>query len=123
MMLAALLAAALAAGQTPQDDAPAGARYVANGSEPFWTLIIYDDRITLSGVEEDELAFPTVSPRPIRGIRTWRSRAGGRTISIEARNAPCEDEATQIYADTVRIRVDGRVLNGCGGRLVRGIEE
>lgn len=123
MSAAALLIAALLGGQTPQEPPPPGARYMASGSEPFWTLVIYDDRTTLSGVADEELVFPRARQSVLRGVRHWQARGGARAVRIEARRARCETEAAEIYADTVRVHFEDRVLTGCGGRLIRGIEE
>jgi uncharacterized membrane protein len=99
--------------------------YQALGSEPFWGLTIGDDLIVLDGgldregaEEAGPVTWPRTLPRTVDGVRTWRSGEGTRVINIEARPGPCTTEGQEIYEDHVRVRLDGRELEGCGGRLI-----
>jgi uncharacterized membrane protein len=99
--------------------------YSAVGHDPFWSLAIGDDAIVLSlppapGSREILSArYPRVLPRTVDGIRSWESGEGTAVISVEARNGPCTGSRGTRYADSVRIRLSGRELQGCGGRLLR----
>jgi len=103
-------------------------RYSALGHDPFWMVTIGDDRIVLrlghDGGEEaeeyDDVAFPRTLPRTQGGFRTWESRDGTAVIAIQARAGPCRGSGGRVYEDHVRVRLSGRELSGCGGRLVRG---
>jgi len=95
-------------------------RYQAMGAEPFWLLNIGDDRIVLrSSGQDGEAIWPRTMPRTEGGARIWQSGEGVQAIMIEARPGPCETESDRVYADRVRIRLGGRELAGCGGRLLR----
>jgi uncharacterized membrane protein len=114
-----LLLAACAAG--PQPYAPVrNVRYQALGAEPFWFLAIGDDRIVLRTSEGGEAIWPRTMPRMEGGTRIWQSGDGVQVITVEARPGPCETEGEEVYADHVRVRLSGRELEGCGGRLMRG---
>ena len=116
--LPGLLLAACATG--PQPYAPVdNVRYQALGAEPFWYLAIGDDRIVLRTSEGGEAVWPRTMPRMEGETRIWQSGDGVQVISIEARPGPCETEGEEVYADHVRVRLSGRELIGCGGRLLR----
>ena len=99
-------------------------RYAAHGDHPFWMVTIGDDRIVLRTTGPDPLSsqppvvFPRTLPRTVDGVRTWQSGSGTAVISIEARPGPCEGWASRLYEDHVRVRLSGRELTGCGGRVV-----
>jgi uncharacterized membrane protein len=119
----ALLAGCAAA---PRPYAPvADVSYSAVGHDPFWSLAIGDDAIVLSlppaPGSRDILSqrYPRVLPRTLDGVRRWESGEGAAVISVEARNGPCTGSRGTRYADTVRVRLSGRELQGCGGRLIR----
>lgn len=119
LVLPALLAGACTTSSDPY--APVrNVRYQAMGAEPFWLLAIGDDRIVLRSSDPGgETVWPRTLPRIEGGVRTWQSGEGVAVISIEARPGPCETEGEEVYADTVRVRLSGRELTGCGGRLLR----
>lgn len=124
MKIAALLPLLLVAGceTMPRPYAPvATIRYQALGAEPFWTLAIGDRRIVLrTGGETGDATWPRTLPRTEGGVRIWQSGEGTSVIGIEARAGRCIGAGGQVYEDHVRVRLSGRELTGCGGRLVRG---
>ncbi|HWT11361.1 MAG TPA: hypothetical protein VN231_01260 [Allosphingosinicella sp.] len=102
-------------------------RYSAIGQEPFWLATIGDDRIVLrlgrggggpEAAEHEEIVYPRTLPRTQDGWRTWESRDGTAVITIQARPGPCRGSGERLYEDDVRVRLSGRELSGCGGRLV-----
>lgn len=98
-------------------------RYTALGYDPFWMVTIGDDRIVLRqahprGQPYADAVFPRTLPRTVDGVRSWQSGAGTAVISIEATRVPCQGSGSRIYEDQVRVRLSGRELTGCGGRLV-----
>ena len=117
----ALLASACAT--APRPYAPVqNVRYSALGHDPFWMVTIGDDRIVLRFAREadadaPEAVFPRTLPRTVDGVRTWQSGEGTAVISIEARPGPCTGSGGRRYQDQVRVRLSGRELQGCGGRL------
>lgn len=120
-LLSALPVLLLAACATsPRPYAPVdNVRYQALGAEPFWYLAIGDDRIVLRTSEGGEAVWPRTMPRMAGETRIWQSGDGVQVISIEARPGPCETEGEAVYSDHVRVRLSGRELTGCGGRLLR----
>ncbi|HEX8640354.1 MAG TPA: hypothetical protein VF704_04275 [Allosphingosinicella sp.] len=112
---------AVAACQTPsQEHIHSPVRnpvYQAFGGEPFWSLAIGNDRIVLS-LDGTDAVWPRTLPRTVDRVRTWQSGDGTAVISIEARPGPCVTEGQEIFEDEVRVRLSGRELTGCGGRLI-----
>jgi len=118
LALPALLLAACAT--SPRPYAPVrNVRYQALGAEPFWLLTIGDDRIVLRTSEGGEAIWPRTMPRMEGETRIWQAGDGVQVIAVEARPGPCETDGEEVYADQVRVRLSGRELNGCGGRLLR----
>ncbi|MDQ4087366.1 MAG: hypothetical protein M3177_05055 [Pseudomonadota bacterium] len=122
-----LLVGACATGGSPYNPVQ-DVRYSAIGQEPFWLLTIGEDRMVLrlghDGGEEagefDDIIFPRTLPRTRDGFRTWESGDGTAVIAVQARPGPCTGSRGRMYEDHVRVRLSGRELSGCGGRLVGG---
>jgi uncharacterized membrane protein len=101
--------------------------YSAIGHDPFWMLAIGEDRIVLrlghdggeQAEEYDDLVYPRTLPRTENGVRTWQTGEGTETLTVEARPGPCA-QTDRSYEDHVRVRLSGRELSGCGGRLLGG---
>lgn len=101
----------------PVDDV----RYTALGHDPFWMVTIGDDSIVLTTGPEGELRehrWPRVLPRIEGGVARWESGSGTAVISVESRRGPCTGSNGAVYQDHARIRLSGRELSGCGGRLL-----
>jgi uncharacterized membrane protein len=98
--------------------------YSAIGENPFWMVAIGDDRIVLrlggenGAAAPQEQIWPRTLPRLVDGGRIWQSGEGTGIITIESRPEPCTGSRGTRYEDHVRVRLSGRELNGCGGRLV-----
>lgn len=127
LALCALLPLAACA-TTPQVHAPlANIHYSALGHDPFWMVSIGDDLIVLTlgepgGSADGPLAdhgWPRTLPRTEGDRRIWQSGEGTNVITIEARPGPCEGSGGTLYEDRVSVRLSGRELSGCGGRLLR----
>jgi uncharacterized membrane protein len=126
LLAISLLVAACAADQpyAPVRDV----RYSALGEAPFWMVTIGDDKILLTlapdgGGRRARLrshAYPRVLPHSDGDIRRWESGDGTAVIAVEARPGPCTASRGATYADHVRVRLSGRELQGCGGRLLSG---
>ena len=99
-------------------------RYSAIGADPFWMVTIGDDRIVLrlghEGREVRDISYPRTLPIVDGNVTRWQSGDGTQVITITARRAPtpCELDGRR-YADVVRVTLSGRMLDGCGGRLLR----
>jgi uncharacterized membrane protein len=100
--------------------------YSAIGHDPFWMVTIGDDRIVLTMGDEggradgalDSYEFPRVLPVTNGVVRTWESADGTSVISVQSRPGPCTGSGDRVYEDHVRVRLSGRELSGCGGRLL-----
>ena len=123
MRFAAFLALLLLPGceTAPQPYAPVrDVRYQALGADPFWALAIGDDRIVLrTGGQEGDAVWPRTLPRTEGAVRIWQSGEGTNVIAVEARPGPCTGAGGQVYENHVTVRLSGRELTGCGGRLLR----
>lgn len=111
LLIALPVLAAVALPATAQVRMP----YKALGTEPFWSLQIDRNTITYRGVEGRPLTVP--KPRPVIGRDRETYRAREMTVDIAHRR--CSDGMSdRTYADTVRVTMGRRVLNGCGGAIV-----
>ena len=99
-------------------------RYTALGANPFWMVTIGDDRIVLAfgpdpgaqpGSPLTSHNYPRTLPRTVDGVTSWTSSDGTASIGVEAMEGPCEGSRGARYRDRVRVRLNGRELNGCGG--------
>jgi len=106
----AALLAAPAQGQAPSST------YRALGTEPFWSVTIGGGRIVYEDAERRRVSVRAPRPMPMRLGRSYRTPRLSVTIF---RNRECSDGMSdRRYADTVRVRVDGRSLDGCGGAIL-----
>ena len=102
----ALLAACMA--PPPAPPAP----YLAHGTQPNWSLIIDSQQVTY--VRGDQV-LRDPAPQPV--ITATGSTYQSPRIQVTIVHAQCRDgESDRIYPDRVRVDVDGRSFNGCGGR-------
>lgn len=121
-----LLACALflAAGcAAPRPHAPVRQpHYTALGAEPFWLLTIGQDRIVFSsGRDGGRLGDRVYRRGPARmesGVRRWEGGEGVALVGVEAWRRPCAGAGGAMFEDMVRVRLSGRELIGCGGRLL-----
>ena len=109
--LSTLLLAGLLAGCMAPPPAPP-APYLAQGTQPSWSLIIDSQQVTFIGADQSVLRDPTPQPVITAAGSTYQSPR----IKVTITHAQCRDGETQrIYPDRVRVHVDGRSFNGCGG--------
>lgn len=108
-MIAAALSMMLAPfGQEAKDDPNA---YRAIGTEPFWSLTMTRDEMIYDDVEDRRTAVRKPRAQTSNGNVLYRAR--GMTVIL--RNQECSDGMSdRRFADTVRVKIGRRTLNGCG---------
>lgn len=89
----------------------------ARGQEPGWGATLDGTRMVL---EFDNGARRIVVPQPLPEERDggvyYAVRTEAHDITLEVRPAVCHDSMSGVpHPETVRLRLDGRTLNGCGG--------
>jgi heat shock protein HslJ len=109
-LLAALLLTA-AAPAAAQSSAP----YRAIGTEPFWSVSIGGGRMVYDDPEGNRVTVRTPAARPSFNGRRYVTRR----LTVDITRQACSDGMSdRRYADTVRVTVDGRDLEGCGGAIL-----
>ena len=110
-LLIAATALTLAGPAIAQGDAP----YQARGTEPFWSVTIGGGRIVYSDPEGRRVAVRTPVARPSFNGRRYVTRR----LVVDITRQQCSDGMSDLlYADTVRVTVNGRALQGCGGAIL-----
>ena len=99
--------------------APAAAQsgtYRALGTEPFWSVDIGGGRMVYRDPENNRVVVRT--PRAISTVdgRVYRSRR--LIVRIQTGRSCSDGMSDRTYADTVRVTLDGRELEGCGGAIL-----
>ena len=100
--------------------APAGAiiePFRASGNEPFWSLSVEQGQMPLSRLNEGELAPQGYRAGDSSG--EWLSD-GQPQIRLQLSDQLCEDSMSGMsYPQQVRVQVEGKQLEGCGGNTAR----
>ena len=92
-----------------------GAVFAAAGNEPFWTLTAWPDSLVLVlDLGATRLHRPLTPGSPWRGPRAgWSDPQAGIAVTVD--DGPCVDTMSGApHPWAVRVRWDGRQLNGCG---------
>jgi uncharacterized membrane protein len=102
----------------------------AGGANPEWSVSVGPVEINMAIGHADRhhssqlvLTFPMVKGHRSRDVYMWESERDGRQIVVEDRPGSCRRSAQGMkFPRTVRVRLDEREFEGCGGRhiLVRG---
>lgn len=93
--------------------------YQALGHEPGWQLAVGRREIALRfNAPGSRVARYGGVRHGARGIKSWDAGDGTMVVSVDARRGPCEAGGGLVFEDHVRVRLSGRELNGCGGRLL-----
>ena len=109
MLLAGCATAPLAA----PDAAPTEA-YTANGTEPFWSIVITPAQLDFSAPDRAPLRVRNPGARPsFNGERTVTAR-----ITVDITHVPCGvGMGDRRYPDTVMVEAFGQTWRGCGGAV------
>ena len=107
-----LLALSSCASVAPAPEA--GPAYRAIGTEPFWSVTIDNGQMVYDSPDGPKLTVPAPAPRTsFNGHRYETPR-----LIVDVTHGQCSDGMSdRVYADTVRVNVDGRELKGCGGAV------
>lgn len=113
-LIAALPLALLAASATAAPG-PGPAPYRALGTEPFWSLEIDGDRLTLKRPDHKPLIVRAEERSTVIG-----RRYDAPAMRVDVRAMWCSDGMSDNhYPDTVRVVIGHSVLKGCGGTPVQ----
>lgn len=89
--------------------------YTARGTEPFWSVTIGGGRMVYDDSERRRVTVRAPVARPSFNGRRYVTRR----LIVDITRQQCSDGMSDlIYADTVRVTVDGRSLEGCGGAIL-----
>lgn len=100
----------------------------AIGTEPFWSVRIEHNQMTLSRPYDQQVTDNIVLTETLadRHGRAYEARYGGQSLEFRIAHQLCEDQmAGAQYPAQVRLTLDGETFKGCGGdreRLFRGAE-
>ena len=99
------------------------ASWLAFGNEPFWSVRLAPDGITLTRPEdparpgEGTLSFPWVAPRAAPDGRAFVTSSGSRSLTVTLADEPCTDTMSGARtALTAVVELDAKRLAGCAKR-------
>jgi len=99
--------------------------YRAQGNEPFWILDVDNGTVVFNPLYGDLIDATIIRETEIPGGYKYAAAAGDDAIVIEITDQVCLDSMTGMpYPDTVKVTINGKKLNGCGGTpgsLLQGI--
>jgi heat shock protein HslJ len=88
--------------------------YSAFGTEPFWNVALLDGVMTVTRLDQDDLALHITEAGLTQDGAITVSANGGATLLRE--NALCRDAmAGMSFPETVTLTLGDTVLQGCGG--------
>ena len=118
--LLALAACAPATETPPQGPGDQPAAYMALGTEPGWTLEITPGRLNYDGdYGKTKILLPNPGAKPsFNGERYVTDR-----LKVDITHGECSDGMSdRRYRDTVTVTADGKMVKGCGGKILPPIE-
>lgn len=90
-------------------------RLTVTTNEPFYTVRIDRDVLTLRGVDLPERRLPLVDRSVQADARTWQAVGAGTTLAIRVARSACTDDMSGAPRDyTATLTIDGRTVRGCG---------
>ncbi|RPD38680.1 hypothetical protein [Chitinophaga barathri] len=97
-----------------------GASHWATGNEPGWSLAIipYKKILYTGNYGEQKIEFPPAqAQKGDNDASIFSTSADGHTLDITFENKVCTDDAGKKSPGTVTLKLDGKVLRGCGQSL------
>ncbi len=101
----------------PECSPAADAVFSAHGNEPGWLLKISDTEITLE-TDYGQKRITVARPEPVATaeFRRYSARTPDGELDVTIVDQPCRDSMSGMpHPQSVRVLVDGRELQGCGG--------
>ena len=99
--------------------------YRSQGNEPFWRLEIDNDSVVFDPLHGDLIAATISQTLEIPEGYKYAAKTGDDVIIVEILDQVCLDSMTGMpYPDTVKVTINDKKLNGCGGApgsLLQGI--
>ncbi len=84
-------------------------------NEPFYTVRIADDVLTLTGVDTPVRRFRGTGRAVAADAREWVARDGQGALLVRVVRTPCADDMSGAPRDfTATLTLDGRTVRGCG---------
>jgi uncharacterized membrane protein len=92
-------------------------KFVARGTEPFWSVSVSKSGIVYSSPDVKKQTFPYVAPlkaqgRPDDFVRVYRLR-GNNTLIIKKDNACSDGMSDNKYPYSAVLILGNKVLDGC----------
>lgn len=90
-------------------------RLTVTTNEPFYSVAIAGDALTLTGVDMPRRTLGVVDRRVTRDAREWNARDERGTLAVRVARAPCEDDMSGAPRDfTATLTINGSTVRGCG---------
>ncbi|MEH3038950.1 MAG: hypothetical protein PGN21_02605 [Sphingomonas paucimobilis] len=90
-------------------------RLTVTTNEPFYSVAIDGDVLTLTGVDMPRRTLRVVDRKVTTDAREWNARDGRGTLGVRVVRAPCEDDMSGAPRDfTATLVMNGRTVRGCG---------
>lgn len=93
---------------------PAGSRLVAQGNEPFWSLLISQQGMLLEQPGQPAQALPHIEEALPDGSLHYSSQVNHEQLNLWLSPQPCTDNMSGAYRHlTARLEWQGQSLSGC----------
>lgn len=90
-------------------------RLTVTTNEPFYSVRIDGDVLTLTGVDLPRRTLRVVDRAATRDTRDWSARDGKGTLAVRVVRAPCQDDMSGAPRDfAATLVVNGAAVRGCG---------
>lgn len=100
---------------TPAAASSVPERLTVTTNEPFYSVRIDGNTLTLSGVDLPTRRLPILEQGLEANAREWTARGEGTTLKLRVVRASCADDMSGAPRDfAATLTVDGRTVRGCG---------
>jgi len=89
----------------------------AVGTEPFWSVSIRKDALTLSRPDDPDVAAAPGVPKIEAGKAVWTQAAGGKPLVVTLTIGPCTDGMSdRTFPLAAQVKFGDLTLDGCAAR-------